>query len=113
MRPRKCRHIQCEVNADYFKPRGIPMTELEEMTLSLEELEAVRLADAEGLYHEDAATSMNVSRPTFGRTLQSARKKIANCIVNGKALKINTTKENTNETMLPGKRRKRSRKQGL
>ena len=110
MRPRKCRRIECEVNADYFKPRGIPMTELEQVDLSLEELESIRLADAQGLYHEDAAEQMRISRPTFGRMLQAARKKIADSIVHGKALKIITSKEDQNETMLPGKRRKRSRK---
>jgi len=112
MRPRKCRRIECKINANYFKPRGIPMTDLEEISLSLEELEAIRLADAEELYHEEAAERMNVSRPTFGRMLQMGRKKIADCVVNGKALKITTSKEDQNETVFPGRRRKRSRKRG-
>lgn len=54
----------------------------------MDELEAVRLADYEGLYHEDAAVKMGISRATFGRILNNARRKIADAIVNGKALKI-------------------------
>ncbi len=59
--------------------------------MSLDELEAIRLADYEGCYHEDAATRMKVSRATFGRILNEARKKIAEAIVDGKALRIDTT----------------------
>ena len=54
----------------------------------MDELEAVRLADYEGLYHEDAAVKMGISRATFGRILNNARRKVADAIVNGKALKI-------------------------
>jgi predicted DNA-binding protein (UPF0251 family) len=72
----------------YFKPRGIPLFQLEETGLDMDELEAVRLADYEGLYHEDAAVKMGISRATFGRILNNARRKIADAIVNGKALKI-------------------------
>ena len=72
----------------YFKPRGIPMTCLEEIVLALDELEAVRLADLEMLYQEQAAEKMKVSRQTFGRIIDSAHKKIAEALVNGKALKI-------------------------
>lgn len=72
----------------YFKPRGIPLFQLEEISLSLDELEAIRLADDEGRYHEDAATAMKVSRATFGRILNKARSKVAEAIVHGKALRI-------------------------
>jgi predicted DNA-binding protein (UPF0251 family) len=75
-------------SADYFKPRGIPMIYLEEVALSVDELEAVRLADMEGQYHEKAARSMGVSRATFGRIVETARRKIAQALVLGKALKI-------------------------
>ena len=54
----------------------------------MDELETVRLADYEGMYHEDAAVKMNISRATFGRILNNARHKVADAIVNGKALKI-------------------------
>ncbi len=87
-RPRKCRSVSHEPGATYFKPRGIPMTELEEIVLGFDELEAVRLADLEGLYQEDAAAKMKVSRQTFGNIIHAARAKIAEVIVGGKALKI-------------------------
>ena len=73
---------------DVFKPNGIPMSELEEVLLSLDELEALRLSDAEGLYQEAAARAMGISRQTFGRIIESARHKTANAILNGKALRI-------------------------
>jgi uncharacterized protein len=92
-RPRKCRIVQCRPDATYFKPRGIPMIALDEICISLDELEAVRLADYERLYHEEAAKRMSVSRQTFGRILKDARRKISKCLVDGKALKIDTKKE--------------------
>ena len=87
-RPKKCRCINCRPNAFYFKPRGIPLVELEEVCLSLDELEALRLAYYGGLYHEEAAKQMNVSRATFGRILDGARHKTAGAILHGNALKI-------------------------
>jgi len=87
-RPKKCRCINCTPNSLYFKPRGIPLIHLEEISLSLDELETIRLADYEGCYHEDAATRMKVSRATFGRILNKARNKVAEAIVDGKALRI-------------------------
>jgi predicted DNA-binding protein (UPF0251 family) len=87
-RPRKCRHIGCNPRVFYFKPRGIPLFQLEETALDMDELETVRLADYDGMYHEDAAVKMNISRATFGRILNNARHKVADAIVNGKALKI-------------------------
>lgn len=74
--------------ADYFKPRGVPLTELEEVSLNLDELETLRLADYEGLYHEEAAKQMDISRATFGRILDGARHKVTGAIIKGKALKI-------------------------
>ncbi len=93
-RPKKERYIRCQPNALYFKPRGIPLIHLEEVNLSLDELEAIRLADYESLYHEQAAEKMNISRPTFGRILNEARRKLAEVLVEGKALKIETKIEN-------------------
>ena len=87
-RPRIMRRIALELEADYFKPAGIPMRELEMVSLTLEETEAIRLSDLDDLEQEDAAAKMGISRRTFWRELQSARKKIADALVNGKAIKI-------------------------
>jgi uncharacterized protein len=87
-RPKRCRRIECSPSSYYFKPRGIPLFELEEVIITLDEFEAIRLADLNGLYHEDAAKKINISRPTFSRLIESAHKKIAEAIVQGKALKI-------------------------
>jgi predicted DNA-binding protein (UPF0251 family) len=91
-RPRKCRIVQCKPESTFFKPRGIPLIELEEVSISIDELEAIRLADYEKLYHEDAAKNMKISRQTFGRILNEAHGKVAECLLKGKALKINTKK---------------------
>ena len=87
-RPRHCRRVGCLPQSTYYKPRGIPLSVLEQVNLSLDELEAIRLADLEGMYHEQAAEKMNISRQTFGRIIESAHKKIADALVNGKALAI-------------------------
>ena len=72
----------------YFKPAGIPLAHLQEVRLSIEEAEAIRLKDIEGLEQEDCAQKMSVSRPTFARILLAARQKIADALLNGKALRI-------------------------
>ena len=87
-RPCRCRRIRCRPDTNYFKPRGIPLDALEEVNLALDELEAIRLADLTGLYQEDAAKKMNISRQTFGNIINSAHKKIADALLNAKALKI-------------------------
>jgi uncharacterized protein len=87
-RPKCCRHVCGVPQKNYFKPRGIPASELEEVVLSLDEYEAMRLADYEQLYQERAAVQMNISRQTFGRIIESAHKKIADVLLHGKALKI-------------------------
>jgi predicted DNA-binding protein (UPF0251 family) len=89
-RPKKCRCINCRPDASYFKPKGIPLVQLEEVSLDLDELEAIRLADYEGRYHEDAARDMKVSRATFGRIVNGSRHKVAEALIGGKALKIET-----------------------
>jgi len=75
-------------NVTYFKPAGIPLRALEEVRLPVEEAEAIRLKDLEGLEQEQGADRMNISRPTFQRVLASARQKIADALLNGKAIKI-------------------------
>jgi predicted DNA-binding protein (UPF0251 family)/predicted Fe-Mo cluster-binding NifX family protein len=87
-RPKHCRYVSSAPNVTYFKPRGIPLRELEEVTLSVDELEALRLADREGLTAIDAAQHMRVSRHTFGRTLAAARRKVATALSMGQALRI-------------------------
>jgi predicted DNA-binding protein (UPF0251 family) len=72
----------------YFKPAGIPLRELEEQILTLDELEALRLADAEGKQHVEGARIMGVSRQTFSRILARARHTVATCLASGKALRI-------------------------
>ena len=87
-RPFKCRRVCGLPRAAYFKPAGIPVFALEQVNLTVDEFEAIRLADLEGLYQEEASKRMNISRQTFGNIIESAHKKIADVIVNAKALKI-------------------------
>jgi predicted DNA-binding protein (UPF0251 family) len=87
-RPFKCRRVAFMPDATYFKPAGIPLRSLGEVRLSLEEAEALRLKDLEGLEQEQGAEKMNISRPTFQRVLASARKKMADALLNGKAVRI-------------------------
>jgi predicted DNA-binding protein (UPF0251 family) len=87
-RPFKCRFVEGLPPSDYFKPRGIPLSDLEVVNLTVDEFEAVRLADYEGLYQEKAAEKMGISRPTFGNIVESARKKIADALVNSRAIRI-------------------------
>ncbi len=87
-RPQKCRRVSYLPDVTYFKPAGIRMVKLEEVRLSVEEVEAIRLKDLENLEQEQAAGKMNISRPTFQRVLASGRSKMADALLNGKALKI-------------------------
>jgi len=87
-RPHKCRWISTDPPARVFKPAGIPLRETETVTLRLDELEALRLGDLEGLYHGDAAKQVNVSRATFGRLIESARRKVAEALVHGLAVRV-------------------------
>jgi len=87
-RPYKQRFVGTPPKVSMFKPRGIPMPDLELVVLSLDELEALRLADLDGDQHEHAAAKMNISRPTFGRILEHAHKTVADALLHGKALQI-------------------------
>lgn len=87
-RPQKCRRVGFLPRAQFFKPSGIPVTKLVQIDLSIEEAEALRLKDLEGLEQEPASRKMNVSRPTFQRILTSARHKVSDAILNGKSLRI-------------------------
>ncbi|MDD5679028.1 MAG: DUF134 domain-containing protein [Kiritimatiellae bacterium] len=88
--PRPCclRHIDISPCAVYFKPAGIPVHMLKEVVLTLDELESLRLADLNGLYQEEAAEHMKISRPTFARIVETARRKVADVLVHGKALRV-------------------------
>ena len=85
-RPTMLRQISAKPLVQGLKPVGIPLAGLEVLSLQMDELEALRLADREGLYQEEAAERMGVSRVTFGRILQKARAKVAEALLDGKAL---------------------------
>lgn len=87
-RPPKCRRVEQLPEFTFFKPAGIPKAELPEIQLTVEELEAVRLRDLEDLEYEECAQRMSVSRPTFHRVIVAARKKIAEALVKGSALRV-------------------------
>jgi len=90
-RPCKRRRIRGNPNSNYFKPAGIPIRKLEEIELDISEFEAIRLIDFKEISQEMAAKQMQISQPTLSRILSSARKKISDSIINGKAIKIKTT----------------------
>ncbi len=87
-RPCKMRRIACGPQVRSFKPCGISPEPLEEVILTVDELEAIRLADFEGLYQEQAAKAMNVSRQTFGNIIACARKKTAEFLLKSRVLSI-------------------------
>ena len=87
-RLKKHRTVKCNPTAYYFKPRAVPLSKLEEIKLEIDELESLRLADYLALSHEQAAVKMKISRATFGRIVESARRKIVDAILNGKAIRI-------------------------
>jgi uncharacterized protein len=87
-RPKCCRIVGSLPTVEYFKPRGIPLIDLEEVVLTVDEYETLKLADYEQLYQEQAAEKMQVSRQTFGRIILSAHYKLADALIHGKALKI-------------------------
>jgi predicted DNA-binding protein (UPF0251 family) len=88
VRPKKHRWVCCEPSATFFKPRGKPLTELQEVCLTVEELGAVRLKDLEGLDQEPTAAKMGISQPIVHRIVVSAHRKIADAFVNGKTVRI-------------------------
>ncbi|HUU50849.1 MAG TPA: DUF134 domain-containing protein [Nitrospinota bacterium] len=87
-RPVKTRFIRDIPRVSHFKPRGKPMRFLEEIILTLDEYEALRLADLEGKNHNEASKFMGISRPTFTRLIERARRKLADGIINGKLITI-------------------------
>ena len=88
VRPKRKRCLRFNPEVLYFKPRGVPLSILEEEELLHDELEALKLHDVDGLDQIEAAEKMKISQPTFGRILDKAYKKIAVAIIKGKAIKI-------------------------
>ena len=88
VRPIKPRRVRFDPNVVYFKPRAVPLAMLEEVDLSIDELEALRLCDFRNLEQEEAARKMKISQSTLQRILSSARQKVAEALIKGKAIKI-------------------------
>jgi len=87
-RPRCRRRIGLNPETTYFKPSGVPMRQLQEVNLTIDEFEAIRLKDLLGMSQKEAAAKMNISQPTFHRLVSDARRNLADGIVNGKAIRI-------------------------
>jgi len=90
VRPMKLRRVRFDPNVTYFKPRAVPLSLLEEVNLGMDELEALRLCDFKNLDQVEAAKKMKVSQSTLQRILSSARKKVSEALIKGKAIKIRT-----------------------
>jgi predicted DNA-binding protein (UPF0251 family) len=95
VRPKIKRCIRFTPGVVYFKPRGVPLSQLEEVELPSDELEALKLHDVDGLDQVKAAKRMGISQPTFARILDRAYKKVAGAIVRGEAIKIIEDRENS------------------
>ena len=87
-RPQKLRSVHRPPRHSGFKPTGMPSRFLEKIALTLDEFEAIRLADFLGLDHEDSARQMEISRSTFSRLVERARQKVAEFLIEGKYLQI-------------------------
>ncbi|MBN2030231.1 DUF134 domain-containing protein [bacterium] len=101
-RPKKLRWISGHPGVSYFKPQGVPLRFLSQVRLEVDELEALKLADLEGLSQEEAADQMNVSRATFGRIVEEARRKVADALVHGKAIQIEGGEVTLHPDFMPG-----------
>jgi len=93
-RPKIPRKVRFKPDTYYFKPRGIPLRDLEEVVLLPDELEALKLHDIDGLDQIKSAEKMHISQPTFARTLDKTYKKVAQALIYGKAIRL---EENSNE----------------
>jgi uncharacterized protein len=89
-RPKKPRRLSFSPSVRYFKPQGVPLRQLTEVTLFPDEVEALKLHEEDGLQQTEAAARMHISQPTFARTLASAYQKISLAILTGKAIKLLT-----------------------
>ncbi len=105
-RPRLARMVSAEPGVVYFKPAGVRMTSLEENIITVGEFEALRLNDLLEMEQGKAAEKMGISQPTFHRLVSGARKKVADAIVNGKAIRL----EGGNFELISRKRHRNGRK---
>ena len=87
-RPIKFRKVSFEPDVTYFKPAGVPLRDLKEIVLTVEELEALKLKDSKNLSEIESAKKMGISQPTFNRLISSAHKKVADALSTGAAIKI-------------------------
>lgn len=88
VRPKKYRWIEKEPEVVFYKPSGVPLAYLEEVKLSMDEFQAIILADGRELYQKEGAEMMGISRQTFARILKSGREKIAKALSKGFAIRI-------------------------
>lgn len=88
VRPKKCKMVYAEPGVTYFKPRAMPLLDLKEVELTVEEFEAIRLKDLKGYEQKAIGKKMGISQSTLHRLLSSAHRKIAEALVKGKAIKI-------------------------
>jgi uncharacterized protein len=109
-RPRRCRRVGFQPGITHFKPAGIGLSGMNEVVLTMGEFEAIRLKDNEGMEQEKAAKKMDISQPTFHRLLLGARKKVADALVNSKAIKI---EGGTYKMVSPGRGQGRGMGQGM
>ena len=99
-RPPKCRRVCYRPAVGLFKPHCLSADALDEVVLAPDEVEALRLADLEGLYQADAAGQMGISRQTFGKIVALARKKVATALIGGKALRLAEALPSRDETAI-------------
>jgi len=100
-RPRKRRMVRGSYEEHYFKPRGVALSSLEEIILTFDEIEALKYVDFEGLTMDEAAKNMDISKPTFCRMANRARKKVADALINGKV--INLQSYNLTNNIMPNR----------
>ncbi len=106
VRPHKLRRIAFHPRVLYFKPQAVPLSLLEEVALHRDELEALRWCDVQGLQQQEAAEKMNISQSTLHRLLLAARQKIADALITGKAVRIETGDENLHHYIIRQKCRR-------
>ena len=99
-RPKKNKMVSCPPLYSCFKPVGVPRSSLEDINLEIGEYEAIRLTDYEGLDHADAAAEMEISRSTFSRLIERARKKVAGFLIEGRMLQIEGGKVHFRDNVL-------------
>lgn len=118
VRPRRIRRIFFQPDVTYFKPAGIPLSNLREAIINFDELEAIRLVDSKGMEQNKAGKKMKISQSTLSRLLKTGRKKLADAITTGQAIKIQggnfkMARENKTEQLGFGPRNGRGRMGGF